>query len=33
MGTEITVRASGEDEAIAIEALSTLVRDGFGEHL
>jgi phosphocarrier protein HPr len=33
MGTEITVRASGEDEAKAIEALSNLVRDGFGEHL
>ena len=31
-GTRIKVKASGEDAAAALSALSTLVRDKFGEH-
>ena len=30
-GTELALAADGEDEAEAIEALSRLVEDGFGE--
>jgi phosphocarrier protein len=30
-GTELDISADGEDEAEAIEALSRLVEDGFGE--
>jgi phosphocarrier protein len=30
-GTEILITASGEDENEAVDALSTLVADGFGE--
>jgi phosphocarrier protein len=32
-GTEILITASGEDENEAVDALSTLVADGFGEEI
>lgn len=32
MGSQITVRAHGVDEATAIASLVALVEDGFGEH-
>jgi len=31
-GAEVTLRASGPDEAAAVEALSTLISSKFGEH-
>ncbi|HOJ14112.1 MAG TPA: HPr family phosphocarrier protein [Deltaproteobacteria bacterium] len=30
-GTEITIRAEGSDEELAVETLVNLVKDGFGE--
>jgi len=30
-GTEIEIAAEGEDEAAAVEALASLVEDGFGD--
>ncbi|NVK44113.1 MAG: HPr family phosphocarrier protein [Oceanospirillaceae bacterium] len=30
-GTELTIRADGEDEEAAIEAIETLINDYFGE--
>jgi len=30
-GTELTIRADGEDEAAAIEAIEALINDYFGE--
>lgn len=31
-GTTITITAEGDDEALAVEALASLVERGFGEH-
>ena len=31
VGTEITISVSGEDEDVALTALSKLVKEGFGE--
>jgi phosphocarrier protein HPr len=33
MGTEITIRVSGEDEDLALTALAKLVKEGFGESM